>query len=116
MVSQPPRPPDMNVLDVGSFHSLQSLQYKTPTFPTDGQIAAVKAAFAKISVYTLDKCFLTLQKLVGKIIACKGGKNYSLPRVRKHHIHNGVLRMPLPVDVAVVDAGFRQLSQPQWTT
>jgi len=116
MISQPPRSPDMNVLDLGFFHSLQSLQYKTPTFTMDGLIAAVEAAFAKVSIFTLDKCFLTLQKVLGTIIACKGGNNYSLPRVRKHHIRNGVIPTSLPVDVAVVDAGFHQLSQSQFTT
>ncbi|KAG2816895.1 hypothetical protein PC113_g23033 [Phytophthora cactorum] len=44
MVSQPPRSPDMSVLDLGFFNSLQSLQHKTPTFDTEGLIAAVEAS------------------------------------------------------------------------
>ncbi|KAE9351760.1 hypothetical protein PR003_g4731 [Phytophthora rubi] len=116
MVSQPPRSPDMSVLDFEYFHSLQSLQYKTPTFDTDGLIAAVESSFAKVSYHTLDKCFLTLQKVKGMVIACKGGNNYSLPRVRKFHMRNGTSPIALPVDDSVVAEGYRHLSQSQRTT
>ncbi|KAG3254306.1 hypothetical protein PI124_g1166 [Phytophthora idaei] len=57
MVSQPPRSPDLNVLDLGFFHSIQSLQHPTPMFDTDGLIAAVETAFGSVSYRTLDKCF-----------------------------------------------------------
>ncbi|KAG3193408.1 hypothetical protein PC128_g10167 [Phytophthora cactorum] len=57
MVSQSPRSPDMNVLDLGLFNSLQPLQHKTPTIDTDDLIAAVEASFAKVGSRTLDKCF-----------------------------------------------------------
>ncbi|KAG3019618.1 hypothetical protein PC119_g10234 [Phytophthora cactorum] len=69
MVSQPPRSPDLNVLDLGFFHSTQSLQHQTPTIDTDGLIAAVETAFGSVSYRTLGKCFITLQKVVGAIIA-----------------------------------------------
>ncbi|KAG3078961.1 hypothetical protein PC121_g7103 [Phytophthora cactorum] len=115
MVSQPPRSPDMDVLDLGFFNSLQSLQHKTPTFDTDGLFAAVEASFAKAGSRTLDKCFLTLQKVLGTAIACKGGNNYSLPRVRKCHIRNGISPIALPVDDSVVAEGYRHLRQLQLT-
>ncbi|KAG4231800.1 hypothetical protein PC116_g19947 [Phytophthora cactorum] len=115
MVSQLLRSPDMNVLDLGFFNSLQSLQHKTPTFDTDGMIAAVEASFAKVGSRTLDKCFLTLQKVLGTVIACKGGNNYSLPRVRKFHIRNGISPIALPVDDSVVAEGYRHLRQLQLT-
>ncbi|KAG6947068.1 hypothetical protein JG687_00016345 [Phytophthora cactorum] len=99
----------MNVSDLGLFNSLQSLQHKTPTFDPDGLIAAVDASFAKFGSRTLDKCFLTLQKALGTVIACKGGNNYSLPRVRKFHIRNGISPIALPVDDTVVTEGYRHL-------
>ncbi|KAG2767566.1 hypothetical protein PC129_g22646 [Phytophthora cactorum] len=115
MASQPPRSPDMNVLDLGFFNPLQSLQHKTPTFDTDGLIAAVVASFAKVGSHTLDTCFLTLQKVLGTVIVCKGGSNYSLPRVRKFHIRNDSSPIALPVDDSVVAEGYRHLRQLQLT-
>ncbi|POM74333.1 Hypothetical protein PHPALM_8725 [Phytophthora palmivora] len=97
IVSQPPRSPDMNVLDLGFFHSLQSLQYKTPTFDTDGLIAAVEGSIAR--------------KVLGTVIACKGGNNYSLPRVRKFHMRHGISPIALPVADSVVAEGYRHLRQ-----
>ncbi|ETP23771.1 hypothetical protein F441_03145 [Phytophthora nicotianae CJ01A1] len=44
-VSQPPRSPDFNVLDLGWFRSLQALQSSKPTRDIDGLIVAVNAAF-----------------------------------------------------------------------
>ncbi|KAG6945993.1 hypothetical protein JG688_00016260, partial [Phytophthora aleatoria] len=111
MVSQPPRSPDLNVLNLGYFHSIQSLQHHTPTFDTDGLIAAVETTCGSVSYRTLDKCFLTLQKVLGTIIACKGGNNYSLPRVRKFHIRNRVTPVSLPGDAEIVNNGFTHLRQ-----
>ncbi|KAK1934101.1 hypothetical protein P3T76_011304 [Phytophthora citrophthora] len=113
VVCQPARSPDMNVLDLGFLNSLQLLQYQTPTFNTDGLIAAVESAFATVRPNTLDTCFLTLQKVLCTVIACKGGNDYSLPRVRKFHLRNGISPTSLPVEAAVVEAGFCHLSQSQ---
>ncbi|ETI53958.1 hypothetical protein F443_03162 [Phytophthora nicotianae P1569] len=44
-VSQPPRSPDFNVLDLGWFRSLQALQSSKPTRDIDGLIVAVNTAF-----------------------------------------------------------------------
>ncbi|KAE9035930.1 hypothetical protein PR002_g7324 [Phytophthora rubi] len=56
MVSQPPRSPDMNVLDLG-FFLFVAVATIQDTFDTDGLIAAVKSSFAKVSYHTLEKCF-----------------------------------------------------------
>ncbi|KAG6609427.1 uncharacterized protein IUM83_00800 [Phytophthora cinnamomi] len=58
--NQPPLSPDFNVLDLGWFDSLQSLQYRKQTRDVDGLIAAVKAAFEEMVSTTTNKCFLTL--------------------------------------------------------
>ncbi|KAG3238530.1 hypothetical protein PI124_g16509 [Phytophthora idaei] len=38
MVFQPPKSPDMNILDLGIFNSIQSMQYRQPTYDVDGLI------------------------------------------------------------------------------
>ncbi|ETI34119.1 hypothetical protein F443_19324 [Phytophthora nicotianae P1569] len=45
MTCQPPRSPDMNVLDLGLFNAIQSGQYRYPTHNLQGLIAVVEDAF-----------------------------------------------------------------------
>ncbi|KAF0687490.1 Aste57867_20762 [Aphanomyces stellatus] len=42
---QPPNSPDLNVLDLGFFASIQSLQYKVISYSIDGVIDATLLAF-----------------------------------------------------------------------
>ncbi|KAG6943971.1 hypothetical protein JG687_00018126, partial [Phytophthora cactorum] len=81
----------MNVLDLGLFNSLQSIQYRTPTYKIDSLITAVEKAYRDLPSITIDKCFWTAQKILERVIACGGDNTYKLPRVSKHHIRNGVL-------------------------
>ncbi|ETN19222.1 hypothetical protein PPTG_04597 [Phytophthora nicotianae INRA-310] len=45
MTCQPPRSPDLNVLDLGLFNAIQSVQYRYPTHNHQGLIAVVEDAF-----------------------------------------------------------------------
>ncbi|OWY99930.1 hypothetical protein PHMEG_00028984 [Phytophthora megakarya] len=58
--SQPPRSPDLNVMDLVVFNALQALQLKTITINLNGLIFAVQKAFRDINPATIDKCFITL--------------------------------------------------------
>lgn len=92
---QPAKSPDMNVLELGLFNLLQSAQYRTPTYKIDALIAEAEKTYCDLSSRTIDKCFLTAQKIPESVIACD---TYKLPRVSKHHIRNGVLPTSLPCD------------------
>ncbi|GMF49634.1 unnamed protein product [Phytophthora fragariaefolia] len=98
MRCQPPRSPDLNVLDLGFFASIQALQYRKATYDTVGLIEAVQNAIDEIRWQTLDKCFVTLQKVMEAILVDSGGNGLKLPRVGKHVAANG--RMPLSVKVS----------------
>jgi hypothetical protein len=78
---QPPRSPDLNILDLGFFNAIQSLQHTKRTTSVKTLIDAVCEAFAEMEVRTLEKCFLTLQCVMEQIMLVKGGNNYELPRV-----------------------------------
>ncbi|GMF44513.1 unnamed protein product [Phytophthora fragariaefolia] len=95
MRCQPPRSPDLNVLDLGFFALIQALQYRMVTYDTVGLIEAVQNAFDEIRWQTLDKCFVTLQKVMEVILVDSSGNGFKLPRVGKHVAANG--RMPLSV-------------------
>ncbi len=57
--NQPPNSPDLNVLDLGFFRSIQSLQEKKSTRNLNDLIAAVSKAFDDVSSQTLLKNFVT---------------------------------------------------------
>ena len=68
---QPPQSPDMNVLDLGHFNSIQSLQYKANAVSTDELIAAVKDSFSQLRYGSLNNVFLTLQACMEQTILTK---------------------------------------------
>jgi hypothetical protein len=81
--NQPPNSPDFNVLDLGFFNSIQSLQHQKATRTIDELIAAVETAFLELPQDTLAKTFLTLQKVLEESMAMNGGNNYNLPHMNK---------------------------------
>ncbi|GMF38970.1 unnamed protein product [Phytophthora fragariaefolia] len=82
MLCQPPRSPECNIGDLGIFNSVQSIQYREPTNQIDGLIEAVGSAFNSVKYHTIEKCFLTLQKVLECIIINEGGNDFKLPRHR----------------------------------
>ena len=80
---QPPKSPDYNVLDLGFFSSIQSLQYKEIIRNSGELVQAVVDSFWKIPPKTLQNTFLTLQKVLECSIQHMGGNQYKLPHVGK---------------------------------
>lgn len=111
MVCQPPRSPDFNILDLGFFNSIQSLQYKKHTTEIDGLITAVNEAFNEVSYKTLDKCFITLQKVMETTINHGGGNDFQLPRVKKMYLRGGMMPSSIALDGAIVEHGVKLLSE-----
>ncbi|KAH9101249.1 hypothetical protein LEN26_015845 [Aphanomyces euteiches] len=70
--NQPPMSPDLNAVDLGFFNSIQSLQHKKQCRNTDELMYAVKDAFNELSPVTLNKTFMTLQRVMKMVIAVNG--------------------------------------------
>jgi hypothetical protein len=83
MLNQPPNSPDFNVLDLGFFNYIQSLQHQKSTRTIDELIDAVENAFLEMPVDTLSKTFLTLQKVMEESMARQGSNDYKLPHMKK---------------------------------
>ncbi|KAG2884853.1 hypothetical protein PC119_g25508 [Phytophthora cactorum] len=81
LIFQPPNSPDLNCLDY--FSAIQTLQYKTYVSTTELLIEVVEASFRNLDRRKLDNIFLTLQQVMGCILACKGGIVYKLPHLGK---------------------------------
>ncbi|GMF24417.1 unnamed protein product [Phytophthora fragariaefolia] len=110
MVCQPPRSPMCNILDLGIFNCIQSAQYRQPTNQIDGLIDAVQTAFNSIKYQTIEKCFLTLQKVMACIIIDEGGNNFKLPRVGKLISGHGEFPTSLTTTSTVVENGYKALT------
>ncbi|GMF24317.1 unnamed protein product [Phytophthora fragariaefolia] len=83
LLFQPPNSPDLNVLDLGFFASIQSIQYRQQTRGIENLIRAVTDAFEGTSITTLDNIFITLQCVMQCIMTNAGGNRYPLPHMGK---------------------------------
>jgi hypothetical protein len=83
LVCQPANSPDFNVLDLGFFNSIQSIQYKTSAKTTDELVADVNQAFEDYSVGQLNRIFLTLHGCIREVMKIGGGNEYDDPHIRK---------------------------------
>lgn len=86
---QPANSPDLNVLDLGFFASIQSLQYKEAPSTIDELVAAVVKAFNDESVECLDNVFLSLQAVMECIMNSHGGNDFKLPHLGKTSLRRG---------------------------
>ncbi|KAF0727833.1 hypothetical protein Ae201684P_004853 [Aphanomyces euteiches] len=84
MPNQPPNNPDFNVLDLGFFNAIQSLQYQSTPSNIDELIDAVVYSFGALPSDTLGKTFVTLQKVLQISIDIEGSDAYKLPHMNKN--------------------------------
>ncbi|KAF0719487.1 hypothetical protein AaE_010451 [Aphanomyces astaci] len=80
LVAQPAMSPDFNVLDLGFFNSIQALQHRQVVTCIDDLVAAVHAAFDELDFRTLDKTFVTLQKVMEESLKVGGDNTYICTR------------------------------------
>ncbi|KAF0737692.1 hypothetical protein Ae201684_006357 [Aphanomyces euteiches] len=83
MRNQPPNSPDFNVLDLGFFNAIQSLQHQPTPSNIDELIGAVLHAFDELPHETLGRTFVTLQKVLEISIRMEGSNGYKLPHLKK---------------------------------
>ncbi|XP_074283945.1 uncharacterized protein LOC141608498 [Silene latifolia] len=80
---QPPNSPDLNVLDLGFFRAIQSLQQRKNAYKLDKLVVEVNNAFEKLEVIKLNYVFITLQACMIEVLKRKGGNDYPLPHMHK---------------------------------
>ncbi|CAN0029650.1 unnamed protein product [Pylaiella littoralis] len=93
-VGQPPNSPDTNILDLGFFNSIQSLQDRTTPRTVDELIAEVKRAFDAQAPATLGKVWTTLEAILQEIMLAKGDNTFKLPRLKKDRATNAGTPIP----------------------
>ena len=86
LTCQPANSPDTNVLDLGFFNAIQSLQHQHGANSIDQLIAAVQTAFDALDRSALTKAFLTHQQCMIETMKVSGGNNYKLPHMGKDRL------------------------------
>lgn len=83
LVQQPPNSPDLNILDLGFFRSIQSLMHKKMPKDVDDMLAAVHQAYSELDATTLNNVWLSYQYVMNEVLKVKGSNDYLVPHVNK---------------------------------
>ena len=86
LICQPPNSPDLNVLDLGFFRSIQDLQHEKAPTTIEELVAAVKQSFDEYPVEKLNRVFLTQQTCMKEIMKFKGDNDYKIPHMGKDRL------------------------------
>jgi hypothetical protein len=109
--NQPANSPDFNVLDLGFFNSIQSLQHQKSTRSIEELIGAVESAFLELNFDTLSKTFITLQNVMEKALEMKGGNNYKLPHLGKDASIDSLMTYNVECDASSCTSALALLEQ-----
>ncbi|XP_058756226.1 uncharacterized protein LOC131629457 [Vicia villosa] len=110
LTCQPPNSPDLNVLDLGFFSAIQSLQQKEVVNSVDELIQVVENAYESFDIKSSNKIFLTLQSCMVEIMKKKGSNNYKLPHMKKDALFaQGRLPTQLKCDRELVQKTYEYL-------
>lgn len=100
---QPHSSPNLNVLDLGNFNSIQFLQYKTALNTIDDLTEVIRQSFDEFCTESSDIVLFSLQMAMQEIMRCVGGNNYKLrPMFKKKLRREGRLPVSLLCDPAVL--------------
>ncbi|RHY75155.1 hypothetical protein DYB38_007889 [Aphanomyces astaci] len=80
---QPPNSPDLNVLDLGYFASIQSLQNKVVSHSIDDVIQSTLASFEALSSEKLENVFHTFQAVMRLVLEHNSSNHFPLSHLKK---------------------------------
>ncbi|CAM0944690.1 unnamed protein product [Alopecurus aequalis] len=86
LMNQPPNSPDMNVLDLGLFSSMQSLTDRRSPRTIPELIKGVQEEFDGYEVANLNKVFISLQTCMVQVMKNGGSNKYKIPHMNKKRL------------------------------
>ncbi|XP_010474143.1 PREDICTED: uncharacterized protein LOC104753613 [Camelina sativa] len=102
--SQPPNSPDLNILDLGFFSAIQSLQHKACPKTIKDLVCAVEESFERYPTNHVNRIFLTLQSCMLEIMKVVGSNKYKIPHMKKSTLErNGLLPKQLSCDAMLLE-------------
>lgn len=109
---QPPNSPDVNVLDLCFFSSIQSLAFESAPNSLKELIESVEQAYDAYDVNTLAKVYVTLQSVLVQIMKNQGGNTYKLIHMGKDKlIKEGNLPDTLEVDSELYEGTLKLIEE-----
>ena len=109
---QPPNSPDLNVLDLCFFSSIQSLAFESAPKNLKELIETVEQAYDAYDVKTLAKVYITLKSVLLEIIKDQGGNTYKPPHMGKDKlIREGKLPNILEVDSTLYEDTLKLIAE-----
>ena len=111
LVCQPTSSSNMDILDLGLFSALQSIQFKS--FPKDLKdlIKAVNDAYDTFEPKLLNYTWIQYQLCMIEVLKARGGNNYKNPHIGKQRLDRlGMLPRQLEVPPELIDAVSQFLS------
>lgn len=110
LICQPPSSPDLNVLDLGFFSAIQTLQHKVCPRNVEDLIIAVKKAFEEYPTKRINHIFLSLQLFMQETMRVGGSNDYKIPHMKKEALERaGLLPDQIMCDPNVVESVRNQL-------
>ena len=85
LVKQPANLPDLNILDLGFFRSLQAIQQKKGAKDVNTLVSNVQKAFDEITGDTLLRNFTTLNEVMKCVLDNEGGNHFKIPYSKNLH-------------------------------
>ncbi|GAA0151904.1 hypothetical protein LIER_10521 [Lithospermum erythrorhizon] len=111
LVCQPPNSPDLNILDLGFFNAIQSLQRKSCAKKFEELVLVVQQAFADYPPRKVNLVFLTLKLCMKEIIKIGGSNRYKIPHIGKGRLERiGCLPQQISVEPTLVESVVNFLS------
>ncbi|XP_048492931.1 uncharacterized protein LOC125493521 [Beta vulgaris subsp. vulgaris] len=83
LVCQPAQSPDLNLLDLGFFKAIQSIQHQQFPNTIDELIESVEEAYNVYDPRIINYTWLHLKLVMLEILKVKGGNNYKNPHIGK---------------------------------
>lgn len=83
LVAQSPNSANLNVLDLGYFASLQTLQQTKKMTSIKDVICAVEQSYNGLDIVALDNVFVTLMGVMEQCLLNSGGNEFSVPHFKK---------------------------------
>ncbi|CAN0494001.1 unnamed protein product, partial [Discosporangium mesarthrocarpum] len=81
--TQPANSPDLNVNDLGFFHSIQQLKEDVGVSSPEDLAEAIMEAFNVCPWETLERVWQSLFAVLGQVVGSKGDNRYKLPHLGK---------------------------------
>ncbi|KAL2901723.1 DNA primase large subunit PriL [Bienertia sinuspersici] len=110
---QPANSPDLNILDLGLFNSLQSKYQKTMPETIDKMVEEVEKVYEDQHPKIISNVWHSLQYCMCEIIGCLGQDHYDLPHMKKQQFEDaGNLPWQVEPNKVKVEAATEYLNQP----